>query len=207
MAAFKRLRPATLLKKRLWHWCFLVNFVKFLGTPFLQNTSGRLLLREGRRLKQIEISIISKLKKEKEKCSHIFLFFTCCAHPFCFRGSLFTNRSYVSLYSYFQYVQTCWIWKTYLNTYVKNKKIMLILKCHPRMKFHRCLSSRNEISSRQNHRQGWFISGRVSSWDEISRVNPLLIWNPQHIIFIWRQALMVYLSYIKQIYNEHLTTF
>ena len=38
------LRLATLLKKRFWHWCFPVNFVKFLRTPFLQNTSGRLLL-------------------------------------------------------------------------------------------------------------------------------------------------------------------
>ena len=38
------LRPATLLKKRHWHRCFPVNFVKFLGTTFLQNTSGRLLL-------------------------------------------------------------------------------------------------------------------------------------------------------------------
>ena len=38
------LTPATLLKKRHWHWCFPVNFVKFLRTPFLQNTSGRLLL-------------------------------------------------------------------------------------------------------------------------------------------------------------------
>ena len=28
------LRPATLLKKRLWYRCFLVNFVKFLRTPF-----------------------------------------------------------------------------------------------------------------------------------------------------------------------------
>ena len=37
------LRPATLLKKRLWHRCFPVNFTKFLRTPFLQNTSGRLL--------------------------------------------------------------------------------------------------------------------------------------------------------------------
>ena len=33
------LRPAALLKKRLQHRCFLVNFVKFLRTPFLQNTS------------------------------------------------------------------------------------------------------------------------------------------------------------------------
>ena len=34
------LRPATLLKKRLWHKCFPVNFAKFLKAPFLQNTSG-----------------------------------------------------------------------------------------------------------------------------------------------------------------------
>ena len=33
------LRPATLLKKRLWHRCFPVNFVKFLRSPFLQKTS------------------------------------------------------------------------------------------------------------------------------------------------------------------------
>ena len=32
------------IKKRLWHRCFPVNFAKFLRTPFLQNTSGRLLL-------------------------------------------------------------------------------------------------------------------------------------------------------------------
>ena len=38
------LRPATLLQKRLWHKCFPVNFAKFLRTPFLQNTSGWLLL-------------------------------------------------------------------------------------------------------------------------------------------------------------------
>ena len=35
---------ATLLKKKLWHMCFPVNFVKFLRTLFLQSTSGRLLL-------------------------------------------------------------------------------------------------------------------------------------------------------------------
>ena len=34
----------TLLKKRLRRRCFPVNFAKFLGTTFLQNTSGRLLL-------------------------------------------------------------------------------------------------------------------------------------------------------------------
>ena len=38
------LMPATLLKKRLWHRCFPVNFVKFLRAPFLRNTSRLLLL-------------------------------------------------------------------------------------------------------------------------------------------------------------------
>ena len=38
------LRPASLLKKKLWLRCFTVNFAKFLRTPFLQNISGRLLL-------------------------------------------------------------------------------------------------------------------------------------------------------------------
>ena len=37
-------RPATLLKKRLSRRCFPVNFVKFLRTPFSQNTSWPLLL-------------------------------------------------------------------------------------------------------------------------------------------------------------------
>ena len=32
------------IKKRLWHRCFPVNFVKFLRPPFLQNTSRQLLL-------------------------------------------------------------------------------------------------------------------------------------------------------------------
>ena len=35
---FFKHRPATLLKKRPWHRCFPVNFVKFLRTPFLQKT-------------------------------------------------------------------------------------------------------------------------------------------------------------------------
>ena len=34
----------SLWKERLSHRCFHVNFVKFLRTSFLQNTSGRLLL-------------------------------------------------------------------------------------------------------------------------------------------------------------------
>ena len=37
------LRTVSLLKKRLWDRCFLVNFAKFLRTTFLRNPSGRLL--------------------------------------------------------------------------------------------------------------------------------------------------------------------
>ena len=40
----KVLRPATLLKKRLRHWCFSLNFARFLRTPFSHNASGQLLL-------------------------------------------------------------------------------------------------------------------------------------------------------------------
>ena len=43
-ASLKLLRRTILLKKRLWHRCFPVNFAKFLRTHFLQNTSKRLLL-------------------------------------------------------------------------------------------------------------------------------------------------------------------
>ena len=39
------LRPATLLKERLWHRCFPVIFYEIAKKPFLQNTSGRLLLK------------------------------------------------------------------------------------------------------------------------------------------------------------------
>ena len=38
------LRPATLLKKKLWHRCFPVNFVKFLRTPFFAEHLWWLLL-------------------------------------------------------------------------------------------------------------------------------------------------------------------
>ena len=38
------LRSATLLKKRLWHKCFPVNFAKFLRTPFLTEHLRWLLL-------------------------------------------------------------------------------------------------------------------------------------------------------------------
>ena len=41
---FAGLRPATLLKKSLWHRCFPVNFAKFLRTPFFTEHLRWLLL-------------------------------------------------------------------------------------------------------------------------------------------------------------------
>ena len=51
----KNRKPANLLKKRLRYRGFGVNFAKFLWTPFLQNTSGRLLLNV------LKLLLISKL--------------------------------------------------------------------------------------------------------------------------------------------------
>ena len=53
------LRPATLFKKRLGHRCFLMNFAKFLKTPFLQNIPGRLLLCIGKLRDFLQISILT----------------------------------------------------------------------------------------------------------------------------------------------------
>ena len=39
------LRPATLLKKRIWHRCFPANFAKFLKTPILIEHLRWLLLK------------------------------------------------------------------------------------------------------------------------------------------------------------------
>ena len=41
----EKLQASSLLRKRLWHSCFPMNFAKFLRTPFLQNTSGRQFLK------------------------------------------------------------------------------------------------------------------------------------------------------------------
>ena len=50
------LRAATLLKKKVRDRCFPVNFLTYLRIPFLQNTSGRLLLN----ILAIMIIILSK---------------------------------------------------------------------------------------------------------------------------------------------------
>ena len=85
-------QPATLLKKKFWHRCFPVNFAKLLRTPFLQNTSGRLLLFKLKSINSVDslryfsvtkmfIEILNILKKIQKKiqrlgkvCSKQFFF-------------------------------------------------------------------------------------------------------------------------------------
>ena len=56
------------LKKRLRRRCFTVNFAKFLRTPFLQNSYGRLLLRSQWRLETMTC-IYQKCLPSQERCS------------------------------------------------------------------------------------------------------------------------------------------
>ena len=82
------LGPATLLKKRPWHRCFPLNFVNLLRTPFLQNTSGRLLLYYGTVIKifvyeavqiRVNLQLMQRLRwKNLGKCNKSEFFFLCC---------------------------------------------------------------------------------------------------------------------------------
>ena len=58
------LRPATLLKKRLWHRCFPVNFVKFLRMPSLTEHLRWLLLF----IAEFEKVLVDRHCKNKKRC-------------------------------------------------------------------------------------------------------------------------------------------
>ena len=75
------LRTAALLKKRLSHRYFPVNFVKFLTTRFLQNTSGRLLL-------QIYVKFSNKHQSHSLKFVITYWTFFCLIHS---RRALIAN--------------------------------------------------------------------------------------------------------------------
>ena len=63
------LRPAPLLKQRHWYRCFPVNFTKFLRTPFLQNTSRQLLLKEQKQ----PLKVLCKTSILKNICERLLL--------------------------------------------------------------------------------------------------------------------------------------
>ena len=73
------LRPATLLKKTLWHRCFPVNFVKFLRTTFLNEHLRWLLLKldtlTGLK-QQLKTEVAEALKKELKKKGRVTQFWS-----------------------------------------------------------------------------------------------------------------------------------
>ena len=80
------LRPATLLKKRLWPKCFPVNFVIFLRITFLQNSSRRLLFKTVKTLRHSQsprypedictIHDAWRVSPFRAHCCRLALFFT-----------------------------------------------------------------------------------------------------------------------------------
>ena len=157
---------------------------------YLYNIKGR------KKLKQREISVFSKFHKENNKHNKTvlhFWFFTCCAHPFSYRTSLFKKRPYAS-WTYFHYVSESKgneILESVVE-YIRQK-----LKKHVHLKissrdevltrlfsfFHRginfylCLFDRDEfipgkfISAKRCKQEETFRHRQGSSWDEISRAN------------------------------------
>ena len=99
------IRAATLLKKRLWHRCFPVNFAKLLKTPFLQNTSGQLLLKKENPSKQLlEVWRMFKVIN-KDTRTTLLTTFKCL---YCYLWTYFTRFSSLSIDS--EQVNVCWDW-------------------------------------------------------------------------------------------------
>ena len=53
------LSSATLLKKKIWHWCFPVNFAKFLKAPFFPE-HFRVCFRMKSSILEIQATIVNK---------------------------------------------------------------------------------------------------------------------------------------------------
>ena len=109
------LRPATLLKKRLWHWCFPVNFAKFLRTPFLteplwwlllliqvlckstlDKTCGALSTYFGR--SQINLPIVKHLFSSRCRESNLRVFFTMVFQTFCACSWIYHSAFHLFIY-------------------------------------------------------------------------------------------------------------
>ena len=76
----QRLFLIKLQAKRLWYRCFPVNFVQFPRTPFLQNTSERLLLNVGYKVKvfhemTLKLYFMKCLERKISQCILPFSFF------------------------------------------------------------------------------------------------------------------------------------
>ena len=103
----KDLRSATFLRKRLWHKCFPVNFVKFLRTPFLTEHFWWLLLAILSRLYLVEHFCYS----EQVITSRRFLLF--CVGYIWSRTFVLCCSEQVILSRTFLLFQVCYMKKVY----------------------------------------------------------------------------------------------
>ena len=149
MVAFKRLMSATLLKRRLWHRCFSCDFCQICKNAFFteQIWATASILRGGRRIKQTEISIISKptkkIIKKKRNALTFFIFYLLCSSFF------FSGFSYIHTFLMFKHAEFG------KHTLIIRQK----LKKHAHFK----ISSRDEVFTRL-----FFF---FSSGDEISSMS------------------------------------
>ena len=89
------MRPIILLKKRLWHRCFPLNFAKFLRTPFLKEHLRGLLLK-----------LLIKIRINSFKSP--FCIYNRSSHQRCFLGktifknlAIFIGNAFVGVSFYF----------------------------------------------------------------------------------------------------------
>ena len=95
------LRPANLLKKRLCRRCFLVNFVKFLRTPLLQDTSKRLLV----------TVFINLHEKSHQHCPLIY-------HLSCNHHSRRKKRRILRIWTFVRISWICKNWKNFAKYFL-----------------------------------------------------------------------------------------
>ena len=111
--------PATLLKKRLWHRCFLVNFAKFPRTPFLTEHFWWLLLfswhiSNANEICEITNAFLQAIWKSYTQYLRIYY-----AHSYSLIKSF--DRAMKSISQDCQVIQISfwWTWKN-LSLYLKN---------------------------------------------------------------------------------------
>ena len=180
-------------------FCQISNHTFF--TEHLWSTAS--ILREERRLKQIENLIIFKLHKENNNKKNVFTFFI---FYLLWSSSLFSGFTFykealcfiifilslcsnmLNLENILEYIRQKLKKHAHLKFHPGMKCLQVFFSFfHPRMKFHPCLSSRDEISSRQKRANskrhftidrddfilGWNFTCKhprnrdeISSWDE-----------------------------------------
>ena len=89
--------PATLLKKTLWHWCFSVNFTKFLRTPFFIEQLQWLLLYV---FQKLDVNMCKSLDLTKMYFFVFFCIFLCNTLSYKIRSDLNMNSDAIECFMF-----------------------------------------------------------------------------------------------------------